>query len=201
MSHIFVKSSTEIWISSPKGLIYNFDGYNLTQYRLPDTTLISLDILNDEYNKIRYLAVDFDSIYSNSKHYVYEFEGNKWVKVFEEKSDKYFGVMKNMIYAYNYPDIIYKLQNNVLTPKVYIPDKSGISDFAGNSFENIMGFGLVNGRYSYIHWDGQKWSDEKIGDMHDSDILTSEMINDNYFCAVNSGFVLIPVLYRAYKKH
>lgn len=201
VSHILVKSSTEIWISSPKGLIYKFDGYNLTQYQLPDTLMISIDILIYENNRIQNLTVDFDSIITNDRHYVYEFDGNSWMKVYEEKGDKYYGVINNMIYAYNYPDIIYKLQNNILIPKIYTPNNSGISDIAGNSFENIMGFGLAMGKSTFFHWNGQKWSDEKIGYLYISDILTRKMINNDYFCAVNSGIVDFPVLYRAYKKH
>ena len=201
VSHILVKSSSEIWISSPKGLIYNFDGFNLTQYRLPDTMLISLDLLYNEKNRISYLAVVFDSVMSNDKHYVFEFDGNNWMKVYEEKGAKYYGVINNMIYAYHYPDIIYKLQNYVLVPQIYTPDNSGIESIAGNSFENIMGFGLANGRSTFFHWNGIKWSDENIGDLYISDILTRKMINNNYFCATNSGFIDNPVLFRAIKKH
>ena len=201
VSHILVRSSTEIWISSPKGLIYNFDGYNLTQYRLPDTSLISLGILNDENNKIRYIAADFDSLLTNDKYYVYEFEGNSWTKVFENKGNIFFGAMNNLIYAYHYPDIIYKLQDNILIPKISTPDKSGFSDIVGNSFENIICFGGAMGKTSFFHWNGQKWSDEKIGDQYFSDILTGKMVNDNYFCGVNSGFIDVPLLYRAYRKH
>ena len=201
VSHILVRSPNEMWISSPKGLICNFDGYNLTQYRLPDTNLISLALLIGENGRIQYISVDFDSVITNNKNFIYEFDGYSWLKIFEEKSDKFYGVINNMIYAYNYPDIIYKLQNNVLIPRVNIPNSAGISDIGGNSFENIMGFGLVKGRYSFIHWNGQKWSDENIGSLFTSDILTRKMVNDNYFCAVNSGIVDFPVLYRAYKKH
>ncbi|MFA5405466.1 MAG: hypothetical protein WC358_11080 [Ignavibacteria bacterium] len=200
VSHLLVKSSNEIWISSPKGLIYNFDGYNLTQYRLPDTNLISLDLLPGENGRIQYVSVDFDSVIFNDINYVYEFDGNNWSKVYEAKGYKFYGVLNSMIYAI-YDKTIYKLQNNILIEKVYIPEKAGVDVIAGNSFENIMGFGRANGRTAFLHWNGQKWSDEKIGDEFISDILTRKMVNDNYFCAVNSGFVDFPVLYRAYKKH
>lgn len=200
VSHIFVKSSTEIWISSPKGLIYNFDGYNLTQYRLPDTTLISFDILNDEYNKIRYLAANFDSIPSNDKYNVFEFDGNIWSKVYENKGIIHYGVINNMIYAID-QYVIYKLENNALVEKIRKPVNGAIDVIAGNTFENIMGFGRTNGKSTFFHWNGQKWSNENIGYQFITDELTRKMISNNYFCAVNSGFVLIPVLYRAYKKH
>jgi hypothetical protein len=201
VSHILVKSSTEIWISSPKGFIYNFDGYNLTQYRLPDTNLISLALLTGENGRTQSISAIFDSVITKDKYFVYEYDGYNWSKVHENIGIIFYGSLKRLIYAYHYPDIIYKLQNYVLIPKINMPNNAGISYIEGNSFENIMCFGLVNGRYSFIHWNGQKWSDENTGSQFTSDILTRKMVNDNYFCAVNSGIVDIPILYRAYKRH
>lgn len=197
VSHLLVKSSNEIWISSPKGLIYNFDGSFLTQFRLPDTAISSLDIINAENNRIRNISIRFDSIY-----YIYEYDGNNWTIIHENIGDIYYGALNQMIYAYHYPNIIFKFENNIITPKVNIPDNTGIGAIAGNSFENIFGFGGVKGKLSFIHWNGQRWSNEIDCSQYQSDAVKSKMVNNNYFCAVNSGINLTTLtIYRAYRKH
>lgn len=197
VSQLLVKSSNEIWISSPKGLIYNFDGSFLTQFRLPDTTISSLDLINGENNRIRNISIRFDSIY-----YIYEYDGNNWTIIHENTGDLYYGALNQMIYAYDYPNIIYKFENNIITPKVNIPDNTGIGSIAGNSFENIFGFGGVKGKLSFIHWNGQRWSNEIDCSQYLSDAVKSKMVNNNYYCAVNTGINLPTlIIYRAYRKH
>jgi hypothetical protein len=195
VSHLLVKSSNEIWISSPDGLIYNFDGSYLTQFRLLDTTISSLDIINGENNRIRNIAIRFDSIY-----YVYEYDGNNWTIIHENTGDIYYGALNQMIYAFDY-FTIYKLENNILNPKANIPIDAKMNYISGNSFDNIICFGGVQGRLSFINWNGQKWSNEIDCSQFLSDAVKSKMVSNNYYYAVNSGMNLPTItLFRAYRK-
>lgn len=205
---ILVKSSSEIWISAAKGLIYNFDGYNLTKYQLPDTLMQPVGILYDENNKLRYLTHYLKGSDTIDAYYVYEFNGSNWLKVYQDSnfpfSTRDYGIMNTMIYACDVGKMIYKLENNTLVEKIPIPQGQQVFNiyaFAGNSFENLMGFGSAGMQRTFFHWNGQKWSNEQMYDIGGDDLLWTKMVNDNYFYATNSGSgVVFPALYRAFKK-
>ena len=204
---IFIKSSTEMWFSAPKGIIYKFDGYNLTQYYLLDTISWSNGFLYDENNRLRYLTEYFNTgIDTLQRDYVYEFDGQSWSKVYQDifpVSTRIYGTFNNIIYAYGVTNIIYKLNNNALTPEVIVKINNGSIDLlAGNSLSNIIGFGTtINNPQTFFHWNGQKWSNENIGNEGSTFILSRKMINDNYFCAIKSSLNSSAYLYRGYRKH
>lgn len=211
ISAIIIKASNEMWFSSPKGVIHKFDGYNLKQYYLQDTISWSNGFLYDENNRLRYLTeyinTGIDTLHRN---YVYEFDNQSWSKVYQDitpVSTRIYGIFNNLIYAYSITSdmtsIIYKLNNNVLTPEVIVKIKNGSIDLlAGNSLSNIIGFGTtINNPQTFFHWNGQKWSNENIGNEGSTFILSRKMINDNYFCAIKSSLNSSAYLYRGYRKH
>lgn len=211
VSDILIKNSNEMWFSARKGLIHKFDGYNLTQYYLSDTISWSNGLLYDENNRLRYLTEYFntgiDTLHRNN---VYEFDGQVWSKVYQDitpVSTRIYGIFNNLIYAYSLTgdmsSIIYKLNNNVLTPEIIIKIKNGSIDLlAGNSLNNIIGFGsTINNPQTFFHWNGQKWSNENVGNEGSTFDLYRKMINDNYFCAIKSSLNSSAYLYRGYRKH
>ena len=84
---------------------------------------------------------------------------------------------------------------------VSTPKNTGIASLSGNSLNNIMGFGFTNGRETFFHWNGQKWSDEKVGGEDFTDFFIQKMINDNYVCGIKYGQISTAFLYRGYRKH
>jgi hypothetical protein len=199
-----------MWFSGINGIIYKFDGYNLTQYYIPDTLMSSRGFLYDENNHLRYLTEYINtSIDTLERYYVYEFYGQSWSKVYQDifpASTRYYGFFNNSIYAYSitgdFSSIIYKLNNNVLTPELIIKINNGSMNLlAGNSFNNIMGFGAtINNPQTFFHWNGQKWSNENVGNEGSTFNLWRKMINDNYFCAIKGGLFTPGYLYRGYRK-
>jgi hypothetical protein len=205
ISDILIKSSNEMWFSAPKGIIYKFDGYNLTQYYLADTISWSNGLLYDENNRLKYQTEYFNTgIDTLQRNYVYEFDGQGWTKIYQHIRPfnvLFYGIINKYIYAYGSASIIYKLQNNVLIPSVSTTlNNAGITALAGSSFSNIMGFGRANYIETFFHWNGQKWSNENVGDDGDMFDLHRKMINDNYFCAIKTTTSSFGYLYRGYRK-
>jgi hypothetical protein len=207
ISAIKIKSSNEMWFSSPKGIIHKFDGYNLTQYYLSDTISWSNGFLYDESNRLRYLTEYFNTgIDTLQRDFVYEFDGQVWSKVYQDifpVSTRIYGIFYNIIYAYGVTHIIYKLNNNVLNAEINTEINNGsIPLLAGNSISNIMGFGsTINNPQTFFHWNGQKWSNENVGNEGSTFDLYRKMINDNYFCAIKGSLNSSAYLYRGYRKH
>lgn len=82
-----------------------------------------------------------------------------------------------------------------------MPNSAGISGVCGRSLNNLMGFGFTDGYQSFFHWNGQKWSNEKVGNNPNVDRLNLKMINDNYACALQYGLMDKAYLFRGYRKH
>jgi hypothetical protein len=205
VSHIFVKSSSEIWISGPKGRIYKFDGYNLKHFLQADTMMFSEGILYDENNKLRHLTTYFGSGDTVDKWFVYEFDGSNWNKVYQDnvypKDTKFYGIMNNIIFAKDVKTI-YKLNNNIIIPAININTNiMVVKAVYGTTFNNLMGLGVTSGRQTFFHYNGQKWSDENIGMYLPVDYINGEMVNENYFCGLTSGLINESYLFRAFKKN
>jgi len=209
VSNILIKSSTEMWFSSPKGIMHKFDGYNLTQYYLPDTMMWGEGLLYDESNRLRYLTTYFDgAIDTLHRNYVYEFNGTTWSKVYEDITPLFtrvYGTFNNIIFAYSYPTSLYKLNNNVLSIALNVGYSNfalqDVPSFAGKSLSDFMGFAYYSNGYSFFHWNGQKWSYENVGNEDFTDLIKLRMINDNYFCGVKNGVIHQGFLYRGYRKN
>lgn len=200
-SQIYVKNSNEIWISSSKGLIYKFNGSNLIKYQQTDTLMLSMGIIYDEENQLRHLTAYFTPD-TSVKWYIYDFDGNDWSKKYEDESIRYwrfYGIFKNSIYAHS-ENTIYKIQDNTLIPKVKTTKTLLTYDVQGNKFENIMSFAERETGKGFYHWNGVKWSSENVKNVGHSSYFLSKMVNDEYYCAINTDSDGRSTLYRAFKK-
>jgi hypothetical protein len=202
VSRTFVKSSTEMWISSSKGLVYKFDGVNLTKFSLPDTIMYAGNFIYDENNRLRYLTSFFNTgIDTLERNYVYEFNGQNWTKVYQDITPvftRHYDVLNTGIYAIDYPRSISKLENNILTP-VFSTTDFYILNVSGSSFSNIMSFGGTQNKMSFLNWNGNQWSDENTVFEYFQNVDFNKMINENYFCAVVRTSTR-EYLYRGFRK-
>jgi hypothetical protein len=203
-SCFYLKSPSEMWIGD-QGFLHKFDGVNLTQQYLQDTEIVPIKIFLDPNNHLKFLGRKYlDSI---TNEYVFEQNGNDWVKIFEDTHlawYKPYGVMKNFVFAYDYPNI-YKLEGNALKLIFTLPDEIFISmPMTGNSFDDFMAPGVKRGSgppQAVLYWNGIKWSYERANNnlISYSDDIYLQRINDNFYCGIIQR-VSIPFLIRGFRK-
>ncbi|MDD5363463.1 MAG: hypothetical protein PHN88_15175 [Ignavibacteria bacterium] len=203
-SCFYLKSPSEMWIGD-QGFLHKFDGVNLTQQYLQDTEIVPIKIFLDPDNHLKFLGRKYlDSI---THEYVFEQNGNNWVKIFEDTHlvwDKYYEVMSNFVYVYQYRNI-YKLDGSVLTLALKLPPEVSLRlPFAGSSFNDFMAGGYVKGGTppgTVLYWDGTNWSSERADGYYVSysDNTYIQRINNNFYCGIVQN-VPVPFLIRGFRK-
>lgn len=198
----YVKNAGEMWIGNV-GLVHKFDGTYLTQYYLNDSSIIPVSIFSNVNGVLSLLGSKYiDTI---KYDYIYEFDGNEWIKTYEDVNlawFKFYGVMNDFVYAYNYPNI-YKIENGIITAGFKLTQGVRISvPFAGDSFNDLMACGgLETGTPGIVYWNGNKWSDEKINDPNvfygSSTYL--QKVNNNFYCGFIQD-VSFPYFIRGFRK-
>jgi hypothetical protein len=197
------KSPTEMWFSASSGIIHKYDGVVMTHYHLPDTNVGRQQLFYDENNHLKILTTIFNTTIDTLQFdRIYEFNGNSWEKVYEDRHYYYlrgYGVMNNDVYVYNFVgQTISKLIGNSLNFITEIPKNNDITmPLGGSSVNDFSAFEIRGGNY-LLNWNGKKWSKEYFIDDYDrSRIIKADT---NFYCAVTSGFVYTARLFRGIKK-
>jgi hypothetical protein len=176
----------EMWIASVSGAVLKYDGTDFTQYDFPDS-LYFMNIFYDKQNKLKILAAHpgtLDTIY----FYIYEFDNNTWKNIyynfipnnricFDVFNNELIGRGKGFLYSFDgrYFSNLLNLCNNDYV--IFKP--------AGQSINNMLG--LFSRHYNssiYYHWNGIKWSNEKIEPIEEAWNLQFIMINNDNFASV-----------------
>jgi len=202
-----LKSSTEMWIGQV-GIVHKFDGINISQTFLPDSTFAPIRIFYDSDGILSCLCRKYiDTLLISMR--VSKYDGDKWEDIYEDINPNYgraYDVTGNNVVAYDYPKNIYILEGSSLKLVLTLPDELILYlPFAGKITNDLFAVGGIKGNNgpTLLNWNGQKWSDEgKNIEMFYPfyDLATLKMINNNFYC----GFVMHPVhpfLIRGFRKN
>ena len=200
-----VRNSNEMWISSAKGINWKFDGYNLTPYTLPDSSITPVGFY-DKNNRLKFLYHYHNFVDTTETAKVFEFDGQNWIIVYERTH--------SIIYPEQLPIYYYFLIGNSLivnvidatTYKLYELNENNTLSFIHTSTYNSSNiiFDISNPIAGYppdnllcysvapllmntqiAHWNGTRVSAERpyftVG-FNDIVNLKGTTLNPDYFC-------------------
>lgn len=185
---VFVKNQNEIWIGA-NGFIVNFDGISLITYPLEDSTTKALEFFYDESNQFKLLASIHHLGIDRTEFIIYQFTGNKWVKVFndlESPRPLRYNILDKYVSAVN-GTTIFELVDSSLIPRITLDPLGSNFSMGGYSFNNVIfpsSIRINNRVSSLFHWNGKKWSLELSG-YHTDPLTDVFMINEDYYCVIS----------------
>lgn len=186
---VFIKNQNEIWMGGTKGFIVNYDGISLTVYPLEDSNIKVLKFFYDESHQFKLLASIHHLGIDRTEFIIYQFTGNKWVKIFndlESPRPLRYNILGKYVSAVN-GTTIFELVDSSLIPRITLDPLGSNFSMGGYSFNNLIfpsSIRINNRVSSLFHWNGKKWSLELSG-YHTDPLTDVFMIKEEYCCVIS----------------